>query len=349
MNNRLFLPLSLVSFALLAPRAVRADDAETNRLDRLGFAARLGFNMKAKFKTVGTLNLPPNARLTPDGRAYNYDNGYVFNDVSGSTDGRTWNWGYDNSASQVAGNAILLSRSSVGTDAASTGDMGDSIAPGFEFTYNHEFGMHGKLRYGLEAAFNFMNFSAEDNSTLVGTANRITDAYAFTPGTTPPQAPPAYQGTFNGPGFLIGNTPTSSTSTTITGGAVISGRRTFNADLWGFRLGPYVEFPVCQRLDLSLSAGLAAGLLNSTASWTETAVISGGGVATGSGNYHDVSLLWGGYVNANAAWQLSERWSAEGGVQLQSLGTFERNLGGRVVELDLSRSVFLTLKVGCKF
>ena len=69
----------------------------------------------------------------------------------------------------------------------------------------------------------------------------------------------------------------------------------------------------------------------------------------GSGGGSDLGLLWGGYLSAKVAWQLSEHWSAEGGVQCQSLGTYEHNFGGQAVQLDLSKSVFITIGLGYSF
>ncbi|EEF59131.1 hypothetical protein [Pedosphaera parvula] len=352
MNHHHRTSFILAACTLAVPTAAMAEqsDTNTNSPNHFSFAARAGFNISAKFKNLGNLTLHPNQRTTPNGKPYNYDNGYVYKDVSGSVDGQTWNWGYDNSASQISGNTILMNRSSVGANVSSPNGVDRSDANyGAEFVYNRELGKHGKMTYGLEVAANYLRVDLNDHSSFFGSATRTTDAYAFTPGTTPPQAPPAYQGSFDGPGFVIGSTPVSSTAAALPGGAAIVGNREFNANIWGLRLGPYVEFPLCNTVNLSLSAGLAAALVNGSASWSETAFITGGGTATGSGSGHDLSMLYGGYVNAKVEWQLSERWSAEGGVQFQTLSSYEHNFSGRTVELDLSQSIFITLGAGYKF
>jgi hypothetical protein len=69
----------------------------------------------------------------------------------------------------------------------------------------------------------------------------------------------------------------------------------------------------------------------------------------GSGGGSDLGLLWGGYLSAQVAWQFSERWSAEGGVQYECLGTYEHNFGGQAMQLDLSKSVFFTIGLGYSF
>jgi YD repeat-containing protein len=321
----------------------------TNRLNRFSFNARFGLNISAKFKRARSMSLTTPPRTTPDGNRYNYDDGYVLTDISGNAGGQTWNWGYDQPG-QIAGNTISMHRSTILANAPSaTGVDEDDPQSGFEFTYDRELGNRDKLHYGLEAAVNYMNISLKDTSVFSGNVSRLTDAYPFTPGTTPPLTPPSYQGSFNGPGFVLGSTPVSSTTALIPGGATIVDQRNYDADIWGFRLGPYAEYPLSQNIDLWFSGGLAAALVDGSASWKETAFIAGGGTAVGSGGGSDLGLLWGGYLSAKVSWQLSERWSAEGGVQYQYLGTYEHNFGGQVMQLDLSKSVFITVGLGYSF
>jgi hypothetical protein len=319
---------------------------DTNRLNRFSLNARFGLNISAKFKRASmSLTAPP--RTTPDGSRYNYDDGYVLTDVSGNYGGQTWNWGYDQPG-QIAGDTILMHHSTVSADAPSaTGVDEDDPQCGFEFAYDRELGKRDKLHYGFEAAVNYMNLSLKDTSAFSGNVSRLTDAYPFTPGTTPPTAP--NQGSFNGPGFVLGATPVSSTTTLIPGGATIVDQRNFDADIWGFRLGPYAEYPLNQNIDLWFSGGLAMGLVDGSASWKETASIAGGGTMVGSGGGSDLGLLWGGYLSAKVSWQLSEHWSAEGGVQYQYLGTYEHNFGGQVMQLDLSKSMFITIGLDYSF
>src|ERR1700722_5672395 len=160
--HRFILAAALV---LLAPGALRADDDNSTNRNHLRFSARAGFNINARFKNLGALNLTPNGRLTPNGDHYNYNNGYVLTDVSGNAGGQTWYWGYD-APSQISGNTILMSRSSVmpntaSPDGVSSGDPNF----GWELTFSRELGTRGKWRYGLEAALNYTKVSFNDHST----------------------------------------------------------------------------------------------------------------------------------------------------------------------------------------
>ena len=335
----------LFAAALLAPVAATAENTDTNAIatDRLTLSARLGFNISAKFKCGlrTPSGLPTSPRLAPDGQPYNYDDGYVHTDVSDNFGGQTWNWGYD-AGSQISGNTILMSRSTAAAGSTSA-SMSENPYLGAEIAYSRLLGVRGKFRYGFEVAANYL--SVPLNQTVSGKVSRLTDAYPFTPGTTPPSASPGspYQGSFDGPGFVIGDSPVSSTPTLVPNGT--RDHQKYDGDLWGLRLGPYLDFPLSERWDLSFSGGLAVGLLNSSASWKQTV----GGVTVAQGSGSDLDVLWGFYVGANVSYQLSEHWSAVGGAQFQYLGTYEHAFGGRQVQVDFGQTIFVTLGVAYSF
>jgi hypothetical protein len=308
--------------------------------NRLTLSARFGFNISGRFKGFGS-----SPRVAPDGLGYNYDDGYVHPDVSGDAGGQTWNWGYDDSASQIAGNTILLNRAGSAANPSSQ-PLDSGLSPGVELVYSREIGNKGKWHYGVEAAVNYLSVSLKNESMFVGDMTRVTDAYPFTPGTTPPSGP--YQGSFNGPGFVIGDTPVSSV-TNIISGATVTGQYQLDASVWGIRLGPWVERQLSERVNVSLSAGLAAALLNVKGSWTEAVELPGIGTTIRSGTGSDNAFLLGGYLTANAVWQFSDRWNLAGGVQYQTLGKYKHSFGSREAELDLSNSIFVTVGLGFRF
>ena len=216
-TKRFNLVVLTVAMFTLAARA-EEEDIVTNRLS---FSARLGFNISARFKGVNATPIGPprNPRSTPsqpgrpNGDPYNYDDGYVLTDVSENYGDQTWYWGYD-SSSQISGNTILLSRTTRTTAGGATGSFDDDPSLGCELTYNRLLGVKGDARYGLEVAVNYLNLSLHANDTYRGAATRETYAYPFTQGTTPPgTATGPYQGSFTGPGFVIGDTPVGRPST----------------------------------------------------------------------------------------------------------------------------------------
>jgi hypothetical protein len=331
--------LVLVFTISLLPLLGKAED-DTNRLT---FSARFGFNISARFKPITAPIQPSVPRIAPDGQPFNYDDGYVHTDVSGNFGGQTWNWGYDNSSRQVVGNTVEMSRITSGGNVP-TSTLDSDPGYGFELAYARQLGTKGKLRFGVEAAVNYLSLSLEDHNTFSVNGTRQVNAYPFTSGTTPPEATPAnpYQGSFNGPGFVIDTNFTSRTESVSA--ATGTGSHRLDADLWGFRLGPYAEFPLGQDFRVSLGVGLALGIVNADVSWREMV-----GTTSFSGSGHDEDLLLGGYVSANIAWDFAERWSAVAGVQYQHLGTYQHAFGGRQVELDLSSSIFVTVGLGFRF
>lgn len=353
MTRSILAALATASLATTVP----AEEIVTNRLTA---SLRFGLNISAKFKgSAATLPAPSSARLTPHGDAYNYDDGYVLTDVSGNEGGQTWYWGYDNSANYPAGqvsdgvafpaNTLLFSHSTPTGDFTSP-TLDDDPQFGVEVTYNRYLGTKDGASYGLEMAANYLNLSLHDKRSFSGTVLRATDAYAYTPGTTPPGASPAnpYQGSYDGWGFLLGDAPVASATAVVADGYTISGTRQLDADLWGWRLGAYMDFPIEDNLNLWVSAGLAMGALKADANWNETVTL-GTATATSAGRGSHSDLLWGWYASANLSWDFSERWSAVAGVQFQDLGKYKHNFGGRAVELDLSRALFITLGASYRF
>jgi hypothetical protein len=351
MNRQPIHWVTLLAAALFAPALASAQNLTEQTTNRLTFSARFGLNISAKFTGTAPIAVPPSTRTTPNGQPYNYSDGYVYPDVSGSADGQTWYWGYDNSASQVnaANNTILLHRSTGQTVLAAPSED-DGMSPGAELAYARQLGSIGDVRWGLETAANYVGISVAGHVPYALRGGQATDAYAYTPGTTPPAATPGspYQGTFDGPGFTIGSTPVSSATTEGTVGTV-TGSRHLDANLWGGHLGPYFEFDPAPGITLSFSGGLAVGWIDASASWNETATFTSGGSLTDSGSGTDNAWLWGGYVSANAYWRLNDHLSAATGVQYLNLGTYDHSFGARRVELDLRKSVLLTLGLSYNF
>jgi hypothetical protein len=347
MKHEHSIPLSLFASALLVPAVIADDQVETNSLNHFRFVPRAAFGINARFRNVGNLFLSPAGRTTPNGNAYNYNDGYVRTDVSGNAGGHTWYWGYD-SSSQISGNTILMHQTAASGNVSSS-DGTDLSNPGWggELIYDRELGSRGAVCYGLEAALDYANLSLRAGGSGTGDIIQTTDAYAFGSGTTPPAAP--YQGTFNGPGFLIGSSPASSSSTVMTGAANIMTTQRLDANIWGMRLGPYLDFPVDERVDLSLSGGVALALMGASASWTEIVNLSGSGPLSASGGGHDLAFLWGGYVGVNLSWQLSKHWDAEAGGQYQYLGIYRHTFDGSEVELNLTKSILVTLGISYSF
>lgn len=309
--------------------------ASTNRLT---LSLRYGLNMHAKFMGIGSAGGPGH-----------YSDGYVLTDSTGNYLGYTSYWGYDNPAQyNQAANTFSFHNAVGGGNAASSADQ-DISEPGVELTYDRQLGVKEdwhRLRYGVEGALNYMKISLNNSSSYH--ANVATENYTF--GGIPGQIPSAgHRGSYNGNGgnpvLVYAGSPGASTSGTL------SSSDSFDADLWGGRLGPYAELPFGdkQQFTILLTGGLAVGLINASENWKQTLALDGGGTSTTAGGGNDVGVLWGWYAGATANYQFTDHWGLSASVQFQDLGTYNHSFGGRTAQLDLSQSVFFELGVSYSF
>lgn len=321
-------------------------------MNRLGLSYRMGFNVSAKFSGLGGYQ-SPNPLPPPTGGDLDrtYDDGFNRRDIS-DADGLTWNWGYEDYPRQISfeTDSLLLSVSSAEANGVSK-NRDDDPLHGFEVTYQRRISKEEDWHWGLELAFNYTGLEIRDSHPVFGTVTTITDAYALG-GIIPPHAPSgtAYEGTHAGPGALISDTPTRLPPITIPDGALTTGRRNLDATIFGFRLGPYLQVSLGDPLTLSFSSGLAVAIVDSEFKFSERTTIGGKGTpALRSGRDTTCDVLAGWYAGAQCAWALDEQWSVFGGVQYQDVGHFTQTAAGAKADLDLSKSVFVTLGIGYRF
>src|ERR1017187_3392779 len=135
-----------VSGALLFATAVSAEqDLQTylNSTNRITLSLRFGLNISGRFKggtgPLSAFALPvAGGRHTPQGDAYNYDNGYVLTDISGNAGGQSWYWGYDNASQVNSGANTIAFNHTVATGLPSQNSGNDPTSVGAELTYDHE-------------------------------------------------------------------------------------------------------------------------------------------------------------------------------------------------------------------
>ena len=360
-------PVSLIAAEEPAFR-VKIEDPKPEEKNRIGISYRMGFNITAQFRNVGNLGGGPGARRGPGPATGGdidriYDDGYNRVDASGNKDGLTWFWGYRN-ASQIPGNdTVVMHRAAAAPIDSKTIDSDPQH--GFELTYNRELGRSEKRdwRWGLEGAFGWTDVDIQDHRPLAGGVRTIADAYRLggvdpshnlipAGAATPPPYMVAGGGTFHpgtagGPGPLIEDSPTR----TILGspnGSLVLGSREFEADLFTWRVGPYLEIPIDEQWTMALSMGAAVGLLDGEFSYKQV-VSTPGATRFQSGSGSKTDVLVGGFISGTIRYAINEQWSAFAGGQYLGLTEYRSRVQGQQIVLDLARTAFFTLGVAYSF
>ena len=236
--------------------------------NRFGLSYRMGFNLNVQFKNLG--GFVPTAPPGPEAGGVvnrNYDDGYNRVDNNGNSypgyPPATRNY-EDLYPSQVVGAppSVVMHSSSSAANVTGT-ELNDDPVPGFELSYSRELFRTGSARWSLEAAFGYSELSVSDSRPYAAGVTTINDAFgvppnAFTggPGVVPSPGPTS--GAAGTP--LLDSTPVRSITGVAAGApgsAIITGQHEFNANLYGFRLGPGVEIPLSRKLALSISGGFA--------------------------------------------------------------------------------------------
>jgi hypothetical protein len=226
----------------------------------------------------------------------------------------------------------------------------DDPQHGFEISYLRQLQDHGAWSWGLNVAFGYNRFDVEDDRPLAGDVQRLSDRFEvpLDEETGVRYVPPApYRGTQSA-GPLLGSEPIRAV-TNIVGGASVTGKRSFGADIFGFRFGPYVEFPLGNQGGITLGGGLALVVVSSDFSFDETVTISGLNplVTNGSGGNADLQL--GGYVGANVYWKPGKNWGLFGGAQFQGAQNYAHTENGRTAVLSLDQTVLVTVGMNYSF
>ena len=283
-KSQLILPVLVATTTLAVPAN---NTAEESFLDHLTLSARFGIGLKAKF----------GARANNSGGTYNYLDGYVLTDSTGNfsppptnpgdphLDNLTQYWGYDNSARQRDGApvidgfpTVLMTRDASGGGGLGASTLEDCVNVSPELSYMREFdeGDEKDWRWGGEIAVSYVNLCLRNNTLVNGTG--VQDAFQYYQGTLPPNSPTAngqsYQGPYapsaGGPQYILISPLAIPQSGTVP--IIVSGRHQFDADIWGFRLGPYLNRTLGKEKnwDINFVGGLSLALVNSSASWSQT-------------------------------------------------------------------------------
>lgn len=339
--------------------------AGLTNLNRFSFSYRMGFNYSVSFRGLGGYSLGnsgPGGQRTPSGDPYNYDNGYIYPDqtTASAHPGYTWYYGYQaGTPMNSAGTQFSLYKNTASANASETQDQ-NGPTEGFELNYDRQLGHIGPIWWGVEAAFGYNHVDIHDDRPLVENLTRTTDTFQTGGGAVLNPAP--FQGTVTGPGEgdangwpLVGLTPVSSSSQSVSDAASITGSRELDAQIFTFRLGPYIDLPLTHRFMATFSGGLLILDVVSQFTFNETVSINPAySLVTLPGESHQGSvnsndILLGVYASGNISYALSDHVRLVAGAQLESTDNFTQSVAGKSAVLNLEKAVLVTLGLSYSF
>jgi hypothetical protein len=311
---------------------VSADDDWTRHF-RIG--AIVGLNIKANFKTEGTL--PVSGNNVANGI---FDDGHVIPDPANTEDNYTWNWGYQH-ADQLNGSTLTMHSTTSYTTSGSAEESGSAF-PGFEMAYGGNLWLWKKARIGWEFGFGLLPISITDNHSMLATVHQ--DIYTFnTGGIDLTGLPPGYQGGPDGPSIL--NVLNLTGSTNIPG-VNVTGSRTLDVILYTFRLGPTFYWDLNEDLGLMVGGGPALGLVSGSLKYHE---ITSPDAPPNTGRVDGTDVVYGGYVNAMLTYHVEKNGDLYVGVQYMPMGSASISGGGREARLNLDGQIYITAGINWPF
>jgi hypothetical protein len=185
------------------------------------------------------------------GIARDYDNGHVYLDSSGNFGGLTWNWSYDNASQYNPAGSGLIDYSITNSLANGRSDDRDAAEPGVELFVCYEMGAANlsalrdlKATWGFRGGLQYSHINMGTQGAVATEFRTTTDRFELN-GVIAPLAP--YSGTFGGPGPLLSDEPTRSSSVSSTG--LVSGGRDLDVDLTIIKADSYLRIPLTNKLD----------------------------------------------------------------------------------------------------
>ncbi len=315
-----------------------------DKLNRVGISYRAGYGITGSIKAIA----PINSGVLLDASVARgvdrvYDDGFVGLDSSHNAGGLTWKWGYLDS-SQISKDRLNQHIFAGEVVDAPQNLHGAGPQNGLELTYNRQLGSFNHLTnvvWGFLAGISQNQWGIRDHGPLSANLTTVTDSYSLG-GIIPPTAP--FLPCCEGPGIPLIDDEPQRTYSTVLRGASISGSRTFDADIYGLRIGPYAQVPLGEKLKLSVGAGLALGFVSSDFTYDHTLEIPNSSAKnTQSHQSSDRGISPGWYADFHLLVPVYKALNATMGYQYQSLSDYQHFQGGNRVELDLGQTHFFTL------
>jgi hypothetical protein len=311
--------------------------------------AQVGFNLKAQFSMSGTFDVSGNnPGATGVSRVdHVYDNGYVLVDASGNDGGLTWNWGYQSADQYDSGSQRLSFRAtdSYTTSGNATENSGAQL--GVDVAYGGHLTQWGRAMVGWEFGFGYLPVSIKDNQALSANVTRISHSFDVSgiqfPGLLGDPSPGGfiYEGTYDGPGALIGDVAQAGPGETIAN-VPLTGERALDVNVFSFRLGPTLHWELPPRFAVAVSAGAAFGIVSGDLKYNETLQFSDGSTANNQGKSGATEFAYGGYISGTLIYHAVKNGDLYLGVQYMPMTSTTFGSDGREAELDMSGALYIS-------
>ena len=286
-------------------------------LNQLRVSARMGYNISAHLENVGvsagqTFPQPP----PPKDSSRHFE----------SATGVSYQDGY------------------VGIDASGNAPLpGETQGRTFYWGYARQLGQRDGSTFGIETSFTYTSLDLRAH----GIADpRVLGVDAFSLG-NPPIVPPSvvpYTGPYQlEPPFgapSIYDTPTHYPVNIVS---------SFDAAVYGLKLGPYFEFPLAKRLSFALSGGFSLLIADSEFRIQQSAAVPSPGIASGTDSGSSVGVLPGAYAAGRLSLMATESVNVFTGLQYESNGHHSQSLAGKRVDIDFWNAMYWTFGVSYSF
>lgn len=272
---------------------------------------------------------------------------------------RYWNYA---SASQIQNDRVAMSTYSARSEGA-TAAKEEGLNSGLELTVSRDLSAAGKrFQWSLTAGIALNNMNAKTGGTIASTLAIHTDYYQL-------NGPAPTGTTLGGPSYVdltrpdgttstdgqettttIGDTPVSSSDSLIAGGASIQGNWKVKGAYMLVRVGPTLRTKISERFGLSASLGVAGAYAGSRYSVVETLDIPDvlEPITESIDNVKN-KFLGGFYADVNVDWVANERTGLFAGVNMQNLGGYDQEVGGRTAKIDFGSAIGVRGGLSFKF
>lgn len=358
------LTASLLSLSLAtAPALSLLGQTSTDLANRHRLSVSAGslLNVEFEYTGLGAYDSPNPTPSPASGTAKTYDDGFIGVDVSGNAGGQTWFWGYDSSAAQYDASGTGTIDMSITNVLDGSGEVDETqhFNPGISLTYEAIVNPRdpaGGFSGLIEGSFTFsIGFYYLDNENSEGTsvsARQTVDSYDLG-GVIPPTATltSPYAGTFNGPGPLISDAPSTRSVRSVS--ASVSGERELEVFFLPIKLGPQISVGSDDLLRVTLGGGAVVAPYLADYDFEETTRVTDGVgrriTSSRSGGDEDFSAIYGLYADLAIAFQLTDSLFLQASAGYLLLEDLELHSKGTQASVNFDEAFAASFAVGFAF